>query len=85
MRLRRPYIPKGVQTHNTHIEIDDVEQAIIVTYYCQQAEADTNTPEGIELDGICYISGLSAWDDLSEDQKDQLAVDIAEYGDNDGY
>ncbi len=85
MRPRWRYTPKGVQSHSTFIEVDGIERDITVTYYIQREEADTGTPAGIELDGICYSDGRDAWADITEDQKDQIAITIGEYGDDEGY
>ena len=65
MKPRWKYTPPGLQSHSTHIEINEVEYDIDVTYYIQKEEKDTGTPSGIELDGICYMDGVDAWDDIT--------------------
>ena len=84
--MRPRYRPTGVQYHDTYVEIDGVEHAVCVGYYIQREEADTGTPAGIELDSVTYRKdGKNAWDDVTEDQRDQFAITIGEYGDDEGY
>ena len=86
MRPRFRQRPTGVQYHDTYVEIDGVEHNVKVGYYTQMEEADTGTPSGIDLDSVTYSKGGgNAWDDVTEDQKDQFAITIGEYGDDEGY
>jgi hypothetical protein len=78
--------PKGVQYHESHFEDDaGVEHDIKVGYYCQAEERDTNTPEGIEIDSLTYADGRNAWSDVPESRQDEIAIEIGEYGMEDGY
>jgi len=90
MRPRFRQRPTGVQYHETYVEIDGVDHAVCVGYYIQREEADNGTPAGIELDSITYSrdsrDGRDAWDDVTEDQQNQFAIEIGESGDDeDGY
>jgi len=89
MRPRFRQRPTGVQYHDTYVEIDGVDHAVCVGYYIQREEADTGTPAGIDLDSIIYSRdsrhGKDAWDDVSEAQKDEMAITIGEYGDDADY
>ncbi len=78
--------PTGVQYHETYVEINGVEHNVKVGYYIQREEADTGTPAGIELDSVTYSKdGGNAWDDVTEAQKDELAITIGEYGSEEDY
>ena len=86
MRPRFRQRPTGVQYHETYVEINGVEHNVKVGYYIQREESDTGTPSGINVDSVTYsLDGKNAWDDVTEDQQNQFAIEIGEYGDEADY
>ena len=50
-------INSGCQLVNTYALINGVEQEVLVHYFVQPAEDDTNTPFGIELESVIFKDG----------------------------
>ena len=71
-------IKSGCQQVDTHAFINGVEQEVLVHYFVQPAEDDTNTPFGIELESVIFEDEGDVLGEMSEVEQERLVASILE-------
>jgi len=74
------------RTWRTYAEINDVEVPVLVHYFRQPAEPDTNTSAGIEIEEIrLYPSLDSVMGKMSDDEIEQVLLSVISMESNHDY
>ena len=75
-------LPRQSCTYKTAVEIDGVEHEVMVLYREYPAEPDVGVDAGCEIEGVYFEDQGDIQAELTEDQLNDLAMQIGESNDS---